>query len=65
MKKKIYITNVIDEIEDIDEYRTGGLHPVRLGDTYEGKQKYKILLKLSYGTFSTVWLGRMLNVNPT
>ena len=62
MKK--YITNVIENVEDIDKYRTGGLHPVRLGDTYEGKQKYRILLKLGYGPFSTVWLARVVNVHP-
>ena len=61
----MYYTDVIEAVENIDNYRTGGLHPVRLGDTYEGKRRYKILLKLGYGCFSTVWLGRVLNVNPT
>ncbi|KAN0077525.1 hypothetical protein V8E54_005829 [Elaphomyces granulatus] len=47
----IYYTDVIEAVENIDNYRTGGLHP--------------ILLKLGYGCFSSVWLGRVLNVNPT
>jgi serine/threonine protein kinase len=29
-------------------------HPVRVGDTYNG---YKVIRKLGYGTFSTVWLA--------
>jgi serine/threonine-protein kinase SRPK3 len=65
MSEMIYYTNVIEEVEDIDQYRPGGLHPVRLGDTYKGKRTYKILLKLDYGGFSTVWLASVLNVDPT
>jgi hypothetical protein len=37
----------------------------RLGDTYKGMWTYKILLKLGYGRFFTVWLARVLNVDPT
>jgi len=62
---RIYYTDVIEDVEDIDKYRTGGLHPVRLGDRYKGKWRYKVLLKLGYGSYSTVWLGRTLDVDPT
>jgi serine/threonine-protein kinase SRPK3 len=48
------------EEEDIEEgkirYRKGGFHPVRLGEVYNAK--YKVLRKLGYGRYSTVWLVR-------
>jgi serine/threonine-protein kinase SRPK3 len=47
--------SLIDE-EWIERYHVGGFHPVRLGETYHGK--YKILRKLGYGRYSTVWLVR-------
>ncbi|KAF9518782.1 hypothetical protein BS47DRAFT_197256 [Hydnum rufescens UP504] len=43
--------------EWIEDYRPGGLHPIHLGDTL-GAERYKILRKLGYGSFSTVWLAR-------
>ncbi|KAK5735922.1 hypothetical protein LTR17_007757 [Elasticomyces elasticus] len=45
-----------DLIEDVEEYRRGGYHPVHLGDIYEGR--YKIVHKLGNGGFSTTWLAR-------
>jgi serine/threonine protein kinase len=35
---------------------TGGYHPVEIGDIYNGR--YRILRKLGWGHFSTVWLCR-------
>ncbi|KAM5445530.1 putative non-specific serine/threonine protein kinase [Microsporum audouinii] len=35
-------------------YRPGGFHPVHLGEVYNGK--YKVLRKLGFGRYSTVWL---------
>jgi hypothetical protein len=43
--------------EWIEDYRPGGLHPIHLGDTLD-RDRYKILRKLGYGSFSTVWLAR-------
>ena len=43
--------------EWVEDYRPGGLHPIHLGDTLDG-DRYKIIRKLGYGSFSTVWLGR-------
>lgn len=45
----------IDE-ESLNRYCAGGYHPVRLGDTFKAGQ-YKILRKLGYGLYSTVWLA--------
>lgn len=44
--------------EGRDEYRPGGFHPVYIGDVYS--EKYKILNKIGYGAYSTVWLVRDL-----
>lgn len=32
----------------------GGYHPVHIGDTFN--RRYKVLSKLGWGYFSTVWL---------
>ncbi len=47
----------LDNVEDVERYRRGGFHPVHLADTFEGG-RYRILHKLGYGGFSTVWLVR-------
>ncbi|AEO68227.1 uncharacterized protein THITE_2117654 [Thermothielavioides terrestris NRRL 8126] len=50
-------------IKDIEEgsraYRPGGFHPVYIGDVYASR--YKILNKIGYGAYSTVWLVRDLS----
>ncbi|KAK2590413.1 hypothetical protein QQS21_011900 [Conoideocrella luteorostrata] len=38
-------------------YRSGGYHPVCLGDTFK-KDRYRVVHKLGWGGFSTVWLAR-------
>ncbi|KAK5444170.1 hypothetical protein LTS15_010523 [Exophiala xenobiotica] len=40
-----------------ETYRPGGFHPVNLGDTFKDGQ-YRVIRKLGYGSFSTVWLAR-------
>ncbi|KAL7930727.1 kinase-like domain-containing protein [Trichoderma chlorosporum] len=51
--------------EDIEEgraaYRFGGLHPTYIGDIFNNR--YKVLNKLGYGQYSTVWLVRDLQVS--
>ena len=39
------------------ELRSGGFLRVRLGDVFDN-QRYKVLRKLGYGQYSTVWLAR-------
>lgn len=46
----------IDHVEEIEEYRPGGYHPVHLGDTFNGR--YKVIHKLGSGGLSTTWLAR-------
>lgn len=43
--------------EDVERYKPGGLHPVHLGDKYDGR-RYRVVHKLGAGGFSTVWLAR-------
>lgn len=38
-----------------EDYRPGGLHPVQLGDVLD--ERYCIIRKIGYGSFSTVWLA--------
>ncbi|KAK9241731.1 kinase-like domain-containing protein [Lipomyces tetrasporus] len=41
----------------IKNYRSGGFHPVSIGDSF-ASGRYRILHKLGFGGFSTVWLAR-------
>lgn len=43
-----------DEQEDSKDYCKGGYHHVNIGDMLNGR--YKILRKVGWGHFSTVWL---------
>ena len=44
-----------DVVEPVEEYRHGGYHPVHLNDIFNSR--YKIVGKLAYGQYSTVWLA--------
>ncbi|XP_060792856.1 SRSF protein kinase 3 [Neoarius graeffei] len=43
-----------EEEEDPREYCDGGYHPVRVGDIFN--KRYKVLSKLGWGYFATLWL---------
>mmetsp|Transcript_49762 Transcript_49762/g.115480 ORF Transcript_49762/g.115480 Transcript_49762/m.115480 type:complete len:725 (+) Transcript_49762:2-2176(+) len=45
---------VESEDEGADGYRKGGYHSVTLGEVYNGR--YRVIAKLGWGHFSTVWL---------
>eukprot|EP01080_Neovahlkampfia_damariscottae_P000924 gene924-9833_t len=42
------------EVESQSDYKPGGYHPVRIGETYNSR--YIVVHKLGWGYFSTVWL---------
>ncbi|KAF1920903.1 serine kinase [Ampelomyces quisqualis] len=42
--------------ESLDRYTAGGYHPVRIGDLFKDGA-YKVINKLGYGQYSTVWLA--------
>ena len=46
---------ITEPVENVQDYVPGGRHPVYLGDVVGGG-KYKIIRKLGYGGYSTVWL---------
>ena len=45
--------------EDSSGYVPGGYHPVHIGDIYH--ERYRVIHKLGYGAYSTVWLTRDLS----
>lgn len=47
-----------EEQEDVLQYRRGGYHPVHLGDILNSR--YRVVRKVGWGHFSTVWLCRDL-----
>ncbi|XP_072553430.1 SRSF protein kinase 3 [Salminus brasiliensis] len=47
-------TENTEEHEDPREYCYGGYHPVQVGDIFN--KRYKVLSKLGWGYFATVWL---------
>jgi hypothetical protein len=47
-----------EEQEDVTQYCRGGYHPVVIGDVFDNR--YRVVRKLGWGHFSTVWLCRDL-----
>lgn len=52
--EKVYLPNI--EVENLEEYKIGGYHPIIIGDTFHGR--YEVAHKLGFGGYSTVWLAR-------
>ncbi|KAJ5073682.1 hypothetical protein M0811_08519 [Anaeramoeba ignava] len=53
LQAQIAKTSSESDQEDQSEYKPGGYHPVKVGDVYY--KRYKILCKIGWGQFSTVW----------
>uniref|UniRef100_A0A1A9V961 non-specific serine/threonine protein kinase n=1 Tax=Glossina austeni TaxID=7395 RepID=A0A1A9V961_GLOAU len=47
-----------DEQESVSEYCRGGYHPVLIGDVFQNR--FRVVRKVGWGNFSTVWLCRDL-----
>ena len=45
------------DAEPLHRYRRGGYHPIRLGDLLKDG-RYKVLHKLGWGGYSTIWAAR-------
>ncbi|KAH7876539.1 uncharacterized protein C8R40DRAFT_1042251 [Lentinula edodes] len=52
-----FIPSQLDEVENVDNYRPGGFHPVKIGDNFSAGH-YRIIHKLGFGGSSTIWLTR-------
>ena len=65
MPEVSFFWDIDDKVEDIQQYTQGGFHPVHLGNIIAPSkgtpQSYCILHKLGWGTFSTVWLAKVLH----
>ncbi|KAF7712438.1 Protein kinase domain-containing protein [Penicillium ucsense] len=46
----------IEEVEPLEQYQPGGYHPVKIGDHFHSR--YRVIHKLGYGSYSTIWLAR-------
>ncbi|KAM7182579.1 Serine/threonine-protein kinase [Rhypophila sp. PSN 637] len=47
----------IEDVEDFENYRPGGYHPIQIDDRLGPNRRYRIVHKLGHGTFSTAWLA--------
>ncbi|KAK4982675.1 hypothetical protein LTR50_007636 [Elasticomyces elasticus] len=56
-KELRYRRPYLNNVEDVEKYRSGGYHPIHLGDVLKGG-RYLVLHKSGHGGFSTVWLAR-------
>ncbi|QGI86209.1 hypothetical protein CEK25_012938 [Fusarium fujikuroi] len=45
------------DAEPLHRYEAGGYHPLTLGDVLEG-ERYKVLHKLGWGSYSTTWAAK-------
>lgn len=54
----VYKFGSFDDVEDREEYRHGGFHPVHIGDQLPDHRRYHVIHKLGNGAFATVWLCR-------
>ncbi|KAK1763008.1 Serine/threonine-protein kinase-like protein [Phialemonium atrogriseum] len=55
--RRLYIRGVEEFVERLHGYRPGGYHPVHLHDRLHDGW-YRVIHKLGYGGYSTVWLCR-------
>lgn len=50
----------LEDIERPERYRPGGYHPIAIGDRLS--DRYDVVHKLGFGTYSTTWLARDRNM---
>ncbi|OJJ78262.1 hypothetical protein ASPBRDRAFT_111894 [Aspergillus brasiliensis CBS 101740] len=46
----------IEDVERLERYRPGGYHPITIGELLHGR--YRIVHKLGFGAYSTIWMAR-------
>lgn len=50
-----HFDRIHEVVETVEEYRTGGYHPVHLEDLFH--ERYLIVGNWAYGEFSTLWIA--------
>ncbi|GKZ37239.1 hypothetical protein AbraIFM66950_008696 [Aspergillus brasiliensis] len=53
---------LIENVEDLSLYCPGGYHPLQVGDELN-EGRYRLVHKLGYGGYSTIWLARDLRMS--
>lgn len=56
--KQLYERGWLLDVEDREEYRPGGFHPVHIGDRFGTAGRFWVIHKLGRGGLATVWLCR-------
>ncbi|PTU25132.1 hypothetical protein P175DRAFT_0429948, partial [Aspergillus ochraceoroseus IBT 24754] len=51
----------LEDIEKPERYRPGGYHPISIGDRLSNR--YTVVHKLGFGTYSTTWLAKDMNMD--
>jgi hypothetical protein len=51
-----FLYHFIEDVERLERYQPGGYHPIQIGNRFH--DRYRIVHKLGYGTFSTIWLAK-------
>lgn len=57
LPRRVYKISQFGKAEDVELYKPDGLHPILIGDTFKDG-RYRVVHKLGFGSFSTVWLAR-------
>ena len=56
--EQLYERGWLRDVEDREEYRPGGFHPVHIGDRLGTAGRFRVIHKLGRGGLATVWLCR-------
>jgi serine/threonine-protein kinase SRPK3 len=57
--EQLYERGWLPDVEDPEEYRPGGFHPVHIGDRFGTAGRFRVINKLGRGRLATVWLCRV------